>query len=235
MTSKNVPVVGNDNKQACAGDCACPANDNTAREAAEIAKPRQKRGFLRRIFSKSALCTCSGAGGFLIGHAGCVITPLVLAAAGATTATAGVSLLALGFGAAATAGGLYAWHRLRGKQAGVFEKRLVIGSALSGLLVSGAMMHFGGHDHGGDHTHPQSAPVEQSAPHHHHRQHSHHGQEEAKLSPAAAAWFAALDSTRRREATEMARQLDMPLATYLSGMCITPRAPKKNAVSAPGS
>lgn len=244
MTSRHQPVVDHDNKTGCADNCACPSNNNNNNNnhAPSAEKPAPARGFLRRIFGASALCTCSGAGGFLIGHAGCVVTPLVLAAVGVTTATAGVSALALAFGAAATAGGLYAWHRLRGKQAGVFEKRLVIGSALSGLLVSGAMMHFNGHDHGGDHAHPQPAPVEQSAPHHHHPQHGdhgphgHHGQAAAKLPPAAAAWFAALDSTRRHEVTEMARQLDMPLATYLDGMCITPPpAPKKAAAPAPGS
>lgn len=235
MTSKNAPVAGNGNKEPCADDCACPSNDNIIHDATAAAAPAQKRGFLRRIFGKSALCTCSGAGGFLIGHAGCVITPLVLAAVGATTATAGVSLLALSFGAAATAGGLYAWHRLRGHQATKFEKRLVIGSALSGLLISGALMHFGGHEHHGDrHQHPHGAPTEQTVPapannhHNHHDHHGHHGQQGALLTPAAAVWFARLDSPRQREIEEMAKQLDMPLGTYLNGMCMTP-APRQTA------
>lgn len=102
------------------------------------------------------MCAGSGAGGLLAGHAGCIITPAVIAAAGATTLTAGMPLLALAFSAAATAGGLYAWRRLRGPAAGKWEKRIVIGSALSGLLVSTAF-HLGGSHH--DH-HNMSMPPE---------------------------------------------------------------------------
>lgn len=240
MTSKNTPsVVRDDNTPACAEDCACPANDNPANNNPATQAPQKERGFLRRLFGKSALCTCSGAGGFLIGHAGCVITPLVMAAVGVTTATAGVSLLALGFGAAATAGGIYAWHRLRGHSASRFEKRLVIGSALSGLLISGALMHFNGHDHSGSgHDHHQNgAPTEQTVPHRHDH-HGHHGQKGAALSPATAAWFAKLDTTQQRDIETMAKQLDMPLGTYLNGMCITPapqQATRKTAGLKPGA
>ena len=219
MTPEKQPVVGNDNKAPCADDCACPSNDNIQNTA-----PAKKPGWLRRVFGKSALCTCSGAGGFLIGHAGCVITPLVMAAVGVTTATAGVSLLALGFGAAATAGGLYAWHRLRGQHASKFEKRLVIGSALSGLLISGAMMHFNGHDHhGGAHEHmPHGTPAEQSAPMHNHHDHMQHGANDAQVNPTAAAWFAKLDSTRQRELEDMARAQNSTMAEFLNSLCITP-------------
>lgn len=224
MTSKNTsPVAPNGDKTACADDCACPSNDN-----APSALP--KRGFLRRLFGKSALCTCSTAGGFLVGHAGCVITPMVMAAVGITTATAGVSLLALSFGAAATAGGLYLWHRLRGQTASKFEKRLVIGSALSGLLISGAMMHLNGHDHHGGEQHQHhnhGAPVEQTTPAHPHHDHSSHGhtQHGQALPPATAAWFAKLDTTQQRNIQNMAQQLDMPLSEYLGSMCITPARP----------
>lgn len=237
MTPEKQPVVSNDNKSACADDCACPSNDN-----APQTNTAKKPGWLRRVFGKSALCTCSGAGGFLIGHAGCVITPLVMAAVGVTTATAGVSLLALGFGAAATAGGLYAWHRLRGHSASTFEKRLVIGSALSGLLVSGAMMHFNGHDHhGGAHDHMQhGTPTEQTAPMHNHHDHGHmqHGKSDAQITPAAAAWFARQDSTRQRELEDMARAQNSTMAEFLNSLCITPvqqAAPKRTAGMKPGA
>lgn len=225
MTPKNTsPVAPNGDKTACADDCACPSNDN-----APATPDNQKRGFLRRIFGKSALCTCSTAGGFLVGHAGCVITPMVMAAVGITTATAGVSLLALSFGAAATAGGLYLWHRLRGQTASKFEKRLVIGSAISGLLISGAMMHLNGHDHhgGGEHQqhHNHGAPVEQTIPAHPHHDHGHAHHNSTALPPATAAWFAKLDSTKQRDIQNMAQQLDMSLGEYLGGMCITPARP----------
>ena len=121
-------------------DCVCPDKG--------VTKPS---GWLRNVFKKCAMCAGSGAGGLLAGHAGCIITPLVIVAAGATTATAGLSVLAVAFGAAATAGGLYAWHKLRGHQAGRWEKGIVIGSALSGLLLSSALHLGGGHkNHHGD-------------------------------------------------------------------------------------
>lgn len=221
MTAKNFsPVAAKGDKAACADDCACPSNDNNTVSG-------KKPGFLRRVFSKSALCTCSGAGGFLIGHAGCVITPMVMAAVGITTATAGVSILALSFGAAATAGGVYLWHRLRGQTASKFEKRLVIGSALSGLLISGAMMHLGGHDHhGGTHHHHPTVPTKQTAPAHHH--HQSRPDTAANISPAATAWLSRLDAEQRQTVENNARSLNMPLATYLNGMCgLTPQpAPK---------
>lgn len=241
MTSQNKPApAGKDNTPACADDCACPSSANTANDNTAATKPAKKRGWLRGIFGKSALCTCSGASGFLIGHAGCVITPLVMAAVGVTTATAGVSLLALGFGAAATAGGIYAWHRLRGQQASKFEKRLVIGSALSGLLISGAMMHFNGHDHhGGAHDHMQhGTPTEQTVPandhKHHHGTHDHshmqHGGTDAQVTPAAAAWFAKQSPAQQRELENMARLQNSTMAEFLNSLCITPaQAPAQTA------
>lgn len=122
---------------ASSGHCPCPpssGNDNS-----NSPKPS---GWLGSVFKKCAMCAGSGAGGLLAGHAGCIITPLVLMAAGATTATAGLSVIALAFSAAATAGGLYAWHRLRGQHAGTWEKRIVVGSALTGVLLSSAL-HIG--------------------------------------------------------------------------------------------
>jgi hypothetical protein len=205
--------------------CGCPpANDNTGNNTPT---KLPKKGFLMGLFKKCSTCACSGAAGFLVGHAGCVMTPLVIAAVGVTTATAGVSILALSFGAAATAGGLYAWHRLRGKQASTFEKRLVIGSALSGLLISGAMMHFKGHDHhsGGHENHtPQQ-----------HEQHMHHGmQQGAALSPAAQAWLDAQDAQKRRDIEAMAKATNMSLGEYLNGMCgLPPVAAEKPAAEKP--
>lgn len=101
----------------------------------------KKPGALSGLFRKCATCAGSGAGGFFVGHAGCIITPAVLAVSGATAATGGLSILMLAFSAATTAGGLYAWYKLRGKDAGKTEKKIVFGSALAGLALS-AGLHF---------------------------------------------------------------------------------------------
>ncbi|MDD9899398.1 MAG: hypothetical protein OXT65_00275 [Alphaproteobacteria bacterium] len=112
------------------GDCAAEC-ENTAGQ--------KKRSWLSSVFQSCASCTGAGAAGFVAGHAGCVITPLVLAASAGTAATGGLSALAIAFGAAATAGGVFAWKKLRGPKASKAEKRIVYGSALTGLAVSAAM------------------------------------------------------------------------------------------------
>lgn len=221
MTSPDKKAGPDRTNAGCDPACACPpANDN---------KTTKPRGFLRGIFKKCAACAGSGTAGFIVGHAGCVIAPLVIAAAGVTTATAGISALALAFGAAATAGGLYAWHRLRGKTATPFEKRLVVGSAVVGLLTSAALMQFRGHDHhGGGHDHHKDP-----APHHRmhdpkdHGHHHHHGAvrgagDNDNLSPAAAAFYARQDEEGQKRLRESAAVLNMSMGEYLNGMCITP-------------
>jgi hypothetical protein len=225
MTSPDKKAGLDTTNAGCDPACACPpANDN---------KTEKKPGFLRGIFKKCAACAGSGTAGFIVGHAGCVIAPLVIAAAGVTTATAGVSALALAFGAAATAGGIYAWHRLRGKTATPFEKRLVIGSAIVGLLSSAALMQFRGHDHhGGGHDHHKDP-----APHHQlHQPHNHHhgaaGSVNDNLSPAAAAFYARQDEEGQKRLRESAAMLRMSMGEYLNGMCITP-APVQLAPAKP--
>ncbi len=147
------PATGPD----CPGACNSSASDLTV-------KKRPSRS-LRSIFKKCALCAGSGAGGFLAGHAGCIVTPLVIAAAGATAATAGVSALALAFSAAATVGGLFLWRKLRGGHAGKLEKRIVVGSAVTGLLLSSAFNLATGHHH----HHRMAAPSAISEPYCGHR------------------------------------------------------------------
>ena len=90
------------------GGCTCvsSANDNNVKNPI----------WLKNIFKKCAMCAGSGAGGLLVGHAGCIVTPLVIVAAGATTA------IATTFSIAITAGGLYAWHKLRGQDAEKWKK-----------------------------------------------------------------------------------------------------------------
>lgn len=219
MTSPD-KKTGPDNVTAasCDPSCACPpatSNDNT--------QQKPSRGFLRGIFKKCAACAGSGAAGFVVGHAGCIITPLVIAAAGVTTAAAGVSALALAFGAAATAGGLYAWHKLRGQHASRFEKRLVVGSAVVGLLTSTAMMHFGGHDHGAGHGGHENHQPQQQHHQHHGAHHAASGMQD-NLTPAAATFYARMDEEGQQRLRENAQLLKMSLGEYLNGICVTPAA-----------
>jgi len=148
------PVTGPD----CPGACNSPASDLNVKKS-------RSGSFLRSIFRKCALCAGSGAGGFLAGHAGCIVTPLVIAAAGATAATGGVSALALAFSAAATFGGLILWRTLRGNNAGKLEKRIVMGSAVTGLLLPSAFNLASGHHH----HHGMAAPSAISEPYCGHR------------------------------------------------------------------
>lgn len=89
----------------------------------------------------------------LLGHAGCIAAPLAMAALGISGAAIGGTVLAAGFAAAATAGGLFAWHKLRGQQAGKWEKRIVIAGSLAGIFATVAMHHTA---HSGHHA--QHAP-----------------------------------------------------------------------------
>jgi hypothetical protein len=116
------------------------------------------------------MCAGGSAGGLLAGHTGCIISPLVIAATGATAAGAS-SGLALALSAAAAAGGLYLWKRLRGKEAGKWEKRVVVGGALAGLAFSSAFHLAGSKHHHGHGAETQTAPPR--APAHDHA-HMHH-------------------------------------------------------------
>jgi hypothetical protein len=129
MTQENTP--------APASSCGC---------GPENAQKQTGKSFLSKIFGPVAGIGGAGALGFVAGHAGCIITPVIATTLGVTTGlTAGMSALAFAFGAAATAGGVYTWHRLRGAKAGKVEKAIVLGSAITGLAVSGAMQlaHLG--------------------------------------------------------------------------------------------
>ena len=100
--------------------------------------PQKKTSKLAAIFKKCAACTGPGAGAFAAAHAGCVLKAGLIA--GGVAATGGLSVLSFAFTAAVTAGGLYAWHRMRGQKAGKTEKTIMFGSAVSGLALSAAML-----------------------------------------------------------------------------------------------
>ena len=93
-------------------------------------------------------------------------------------------------------------------------------------------MHFGGHNHGNSHDHHQhGAPTMQTIPaeDHNPHPHMHHSANDVKISPAAAAWFAKLDTTRQREIENMAQRQNTTLAAFLNGLCITPAQPVQPA------
>lgn len=172
--------------------------------------PLPEKGKASSAFSKIASVAGSGLGGFLLGHAGCLITPVLLATAGITAATGGLSVIAFSFGAAASAGGLYLWHRLRGKKASPREKWLVIGSTVSGLALSAAL-HFGGGHKG-----------------HRPEEHKHHHQtEEVYINPNVQAWFDNLEPARQESMKRNAELTGMGLDRYLSGICLSPAAINK--------
>lgn len=130
--------------------CACgdetPVSTNAATSAdSDVQAPVSANKPLRDSFAKSAACACGAAGGVLLGHISCLITPVVLAFnSAAAVGAAGFGVISMGIGAAATAGGLYLWNKLRGPKAGKIEKRLTYGSALLGLGLSVAF-HLSSH------------------------------------------------------------------------------------------
>lgn len=169
--------------------------------------PLPEKGAAKSVFSKAAAAAGSGIGGFLLGHAGCLITPVLLATAGVTAATGGLSAIAFAFGAAASAGGLYLWHRLRGQQAPRRERWLVIGSTVSGLALSAALHSGGGHKEHMTGEHGHSHKTEQRA-----------------VDPNVRTWFDNLDSTRRATIEKNAEMTGVGIERYLSGICLSPAA-----------
>lgn len=173
-----------------------PRPDTIPDTAAAVQKPR---GFLGRIFRRCAACAGSGTGGFLIGHAGCILTPLALAGVGITGAAVSTPALAVAFGAAATAGGLYLWQKMRGADATPFERRAVTGGMLAGFAFS-IGLHLGD-PHG-------------------HLAHANH-----VMTPEAAALYETMSPAQRAQFAENARALNMTLAEYLGDLC-APRPPQ---------
>lgn len=91
-------------------------------------------GWLSRAFDKTSGWAGPAAAAFFTFKGCCIVPKLILIATGAaTTATAGFGALSFAFSVAAAGGGLYFWNRLRGKQAGKWEKRIVIGATVISL------------------------------------------------------------------------------------------------------
>lgn len=101
------------------------------------------RGACGRIFA----CACGAGGGFLAGHAGCAASYAMTFSSIGLSGLYSASGAALAGSAALAAGGIGLWYRLRGKIAGIWERRVTFGGAATGVLVS-LSMHFasaGGH------------------------------------------------------------------------------------------
>lgn len=161
-------------------------------------KESEAKKTLREAFT----CACSTAAGAGLGHLGCALS-LLFSAAASTTASA------LGFvgGAALTGGGIFLWHKLRGKKASPMEKKFVYGGAALGLIFS-AYMHFGregGHHH--HHTPVQACPTPDY------------------VSPGEA-WFERQDSSTKVMITNNAKWTGQSLEAYLDGLCVETAAPR---------
>ena len=103
------------------------------------------------LSKKAIICTCSGAGGFLSAHFGCVATPALVWGASTVGLTFANNPLTMAFTSAmATGAGLFAWYKLRGNKSSKVEKTLVIGSALTALV---AYSSFGMDGHEGHMMH----------------------------------------------------------------------------------
>ncbi len=114
---------------------------------------------LRNVFKTCAMCVGGAGSGLIVGHLGCVVTPLVLASSGATAMSGGSSsALALGAGATVTALGLAGWYKLRGTFASAAEKICVVGGSATGLVMAASLhMLGGGHDAHMNHSNHHSA------------------------------------------------------------------------------
>lgn len=86
-------------------------------------------------------CVCSVAGGGAASHAGCVVSPTIAFAGVAGGAS--VSMVAAVISTALTGAGLALWYKLRGQAAGPLEKRLTVGGAMAGAVMSLGMNFIG--------------------------------------------------------------------------------------------
>lgn len=79
-------------------------------------------------------CTCGCGGGFLAGHAGCLIAPSLAF----VTAALGISVdkpLMIGTSLVITSAGVAAWYKFRGARASTLEKSLMVLSVGTGLAL----------------------------------------------------------------------------------------------------
>lgn len=170
-------------------------------------------------------CACSGGAGLLVGHLGCIATPLMFAALGVTGVAVSSPLIAIGVGAAITAGGLGAWYKLRGRFAKAAEKKIVVASAIAGLaLMSVFNLTSGHHDHDGpEHRHDHGAPTEKTDPHKAH--HGHPGRIVPPPLGQTQIWLDSLDPEKRQEIEDNAARIGISTDEYLDGMCGLLRLP----------
>ncbi len=145
--------------------------------------------FLSRCGKGAAACTCSVAGGAVLSHIGCLVSPTIafMGVAGG----ASVSAVSMGASAVLTLAGLGVWHQLRWAKAGIWEKRLTLGGAFNGAVVGAAMSMSGliGHNH--DHSNMDEA----------------------------LKWYQSQPEKSQAEIRENAKQFGIPLNDYVLQIC----------------
>lgn len=117
-------------------------NDDTEQWTQDTRSPFQK---LWGRCAGGVFCTCGAGGGFLAGHAGCIIAPSLAF----LTASTGMALdkpLMIGTSLMLTGAGVVVWYRLRGAIASPIEKALMAASVAGGLYM-GVGPHLAHLDH----------------------------------------------------------------------------------------
>lgn len=106
------------------------------------------RSPLQKLWGRCAggvFCTCGAGGGFLAGHAGCIIAPS-LAFLTASTGMAMDKPLMIGTSVLLTGAGVAVWYRIRGTVASPIEKAIMAASVAGGLYM-GVGPHLAHLDH----------------------------------------------------------------------------------------
>ena len=156
---------------------------------------------LSKKFKSCVLCAGSGAGGLLLGHAGCI------AAASATflgAAAAGATITSLVIGGAGMAAGLCLWWKLGGSRAPCLGKVIVVGGAITGFALMNVFHAATSH-------------------------HGHHNvtQNQDILSPQAKKWLETLKPEQREQIEMNAARQKISVARYVNQICgIADPAPK---------
>lgn len=98
---------------------------------------------MRKLFGVCAYCITTGGSGFLAGHLGCVVTPVVTTLAPSSTSWFGIDpynpVTMLGIGFALNTAVLTAWYGLRGRHVAKPIRIATIAIATSSLLITTAI------------------------------------------------------------------------------------------------
>ncbi|MBX9849131.1 MAG: hypothetical protein K2X64_07540 [Rhodocyclaceae bacterium] len=110
------------------------------RRNAELTRPT---GWYSSLWGACAFCVTSSGAGILAGHLGCVVTPLLVTLAPASSSMLGVDpynpVLMLKIAAGVNAAVLAGWYGLRGRHVSRPIQMATVGFALAGLVATTAI------------------------------------------------------------------------------------------------